>query len=509
MDDSTNTNSASRYSSYSKRHASFSSPREVPLPSPSILPQESQNPFSLEFSATASPQSPLLAQPPDAAPGQGSSQKDCQTTPAPSTPSSPSATAHQHEPSRHSSSQNPNMKPNPTSEQVLRDNKSAMPQTRDDSTPSQPSSSKTVLPTRPFSLPEAESQAYRDYMRKSTHAAVDMSAWPDRYSSASLPIPSQIPFHYLARANPGPSQSLSFASGPSSNPLSTTSPPSSPTHLSSSGSGSNPAKDRTDTCSPSCEATSSDSSSSSSSSSSRESVATTNSSSDLLQQQNTPPSSKSLPPSTPASPTSTTTATGDATAYSDPPSQSRPPQRPVSPFRAPQPPPPRPPRNNATTNAWTAMRRFMAPQQVQTAPTAYPPPEPPVVLPPESTDYMTQPTSRSQPAYVPFLSHAPPPPDSWIEVETTQSEYKLHVRLPGFSREGITLATKRRRILHVVADRWEDGGGHFERRISFGYDADLVQVRAEFDGTMLRIVIPRRASPVTWNSYRSGPLGRA
>ncbi|KAF9567953.1 hypothetical protein CPC08DRAFT_625855 [Agrocybe pediades] len=122
---------------------------------------------------------------------------------------------------------------------------------------------------------------------------------------------------------------------------------------------------------------------------------------------------------------------------------------------------------------------------------------------------MTQPTSRSQPAYVPFLSHAPPPPDSWIEVETTQSEYKLHVRLPGFSREGITLATKRRRILHVVADRWEDGGGHFERRISFGYDADLVQVRAEFDGTMLRIVIPRRASPVTWNSYRSGPLGRA
>ena len=39
--------------------------------------------------------------------------------------------------------------------------------------------------------------------------------------------------------------------------------------------------------------------------------------------------------------------------------------------------------------------------------------------------------------------------------------------------------------------------GHFERRISFGYDADLVQVRAEFDGTMLRIVVPRRISPVT------------
>lgn len=74
-----------------------------------------------------------------------------------------------------------------------------------------------------------------------------------------------------------------------------------------------------------------------------------------------------------------------------------------------------------------------------------------------------------------------------------------------------TLATKRRRILHVVADSWPDSdpsplgssssngepstprtGGHFERRISFGYDADLVGVRAEFDGDMLRIVVPRR-----------------
>ncbi|KAF9478804.1 hypothetical protein BDN70DRAFT_788426, partial [Pholiota conissans] len=94
--------------------------------------------------------------------------------------------------------------------------------------------------------------------------------------------------------------------------------------------------------------------------------------------------------------------------------------------------------------------------------------------------------------YMPFLSHVLPPPDSWIQVETTNTEYKLLVRLPGFSREGITLATKRRRILHIVADSWENGGGHFERRIAFGYDADLVQVRAEFDGIMLRIVIPRR-----------------
>ncbi|KII92423.1 hypothetical protein PLICRDRAFT_103840 [Plicaturopsis crispa FD-325 SS-3] len=102
--------------------------------------------------------------------------------------------------------------------------------------------------------------------------------------------------------------------------------------------------------------------------------------------------------------------------------------------------------------------------------------------------------------YEPFLSHAPPPEDSWIAVETKPTEYVLIVRLPGFRRDGITLATRRRRILHVVADSWEPGGGHFERRISFGYDADISQVRAEFDGEHLRIIVPRRMPPMnTWS----------
>ncbi|KAJ7347041.1 hypothetical protein DFH08DRAFT_700730 [Mycena albidolilacea] len=110
--------------------------------------------------------------------------------------------------------------------------------------------------------------------------------------------------------------------------------------------------------------------------------------------------------------------------------------------------------------------------------------------------------TRGRAPYEPFLNHAPPPVDSWIEVETTQGEYRLIVRLPGFKRDGITLATKKRRILHLVADSWDDsaatagharGGGHFERRISFGYDADLAQVRAEFDGEILRVIIPRKA----------------
>ena len=60
-----------------------------------------------------------------------------------------------------------------------------------------------------------------------------------------------------------------------------------------------------------------------------------------------------------------------------------------------------------------------------------------------------------------------------------------------------TLATRRRRILHLVADNWEDEGGHFERRISFGYDADLAMVRAEFDGSFLKIIVPRKM-PVGW-----------
>ncbi|THH20415.1 hypothetical protein EW146_g956 [Bondarzewia mesenterica] len=124
-----------------------------------------------------------------------------------------------------------------------------------------------------------------------------------------------------------------------------------------------------------------------------------------------------------------------------------------------------------------------------------PPPAPPTILaPPPATPGQMRNTAPHEP----FLAHAPPPPDSWIAVETMPREYTLVVRLPGFARDGITLATRRRRILHLVADSWEPGGGHFERRISFGYDADLAQVRAEFDGELLRVIIPRRTPSLTW-----------
>jgi HSP20 family molecular chaperone IbpA len=59
--------------------------------------------------------------------------------------------------------------------------------------------------------------------------------------------------------------------------------------------------------------------------------------------------------------------------------------------------------------------------------------------------------------------------------------------------------------LHLLADSWAPGGGHFERRIAFGYDADLGLVRAEFNGEMLTVVVPRRAPP---RNYFGTPVFR-
>lgn len=131
----------------------------------------------------------------------------------------------------------------------------------------------------------------------------------------------------------------------------------------------------------------------------------------------------------------------------------------------------------------------------------YPAPEAPVILtPPTQAERCGEDANRRAP-YDSFLCHSPPP-DTWIAVETSPSEYRLVVRLPGFRRDGITIATRRRRILHVVADSWEPEGGHFERRVLFGYDADLAQVRAEFDGQLLRIIVPRRVPAVSWYNHQ-------
>jgi len=178
--------------------------------------------------------------------------------------------------------------------------------------------------------------------------------------------------------------------------------------------------------------------------------------------------------------------------------------RPVSPFRAPR-PPLRQQLSRSPLFQPTAMRGYMIPLNDATS---YLAPDPPVILPTENSTIMSQSSYRSQAPYSPFLSNAPSPENSGIEVETLQHEYKLQVRLPGFTQDGIILATKRRRILHVVADKWENGGGHFERRISFGYDADLAHVRADFNGLILCIMVPRQISPFTIVRTPPAPVGR-
>jgi len=91
-----------------------------------------------------------------------------------------------------------------------------------------------------------------------------------------------------------------------------------------------------------------------------------------------------------------------------------------------------------------------------------------------------------------------------MTVQTTSTAYILTTLLPGYQRDEITLSTRKRRVLHVVADPFisSSGTGHFERRISFGYDADMVRVRAEFNGGVLKIIVPRRptvSAPVAYD----------
>ncbi|EPQ28361.1 uncharacterized protein PFL1_04188 [Pseudozyma flocculosa PF-1] len=101
------------------------------------------------------------------------------------------------------------------------------------------------------------------------------------------------------------------------------------------------------------------------------------------------------------------------------------------------------------------------------------------------------------PPSLPFLDSRPAPPETELMVETGPTQYTLITHLPGFSIDCITLATKQHknhRTLHLVADKFDDeDGGHFERRVTFPEgECDLVGVRAEFDGTTLRIFVPRK-----------------
>lgn len=69
----------------------------------------------------------------------------------------------------------------------------------------------------------------------------------------------------------------------------------------------------------------------------------------------------------------------------------------------------------------------------------------------------------------------------------------LTVTLPGFSLDNITVAMRRGHKVHIVADSYGEGGGHFEKLISLGSGVSSAAPRAEFNGTELKVYVQRRA----------------
>ena len=335
--------------------------------------------------------------------------------------------------------------------------------------------------SRPYSLPDGHSQPSKSY--NTTHKTVQASemgtdnivsdstqlgvgtlatstppplTWQDRSSSASLPLPSQIPFHTLPKVERAIAGGVGF--------------PDLADGVETSGyvSDLSEAEDADESSRPEPHhqhhrqsnyphkhnhAHSSTSSTGSTNLHSAESAEKS--------EERVPPSASSSFPRHGAGDTfaghpaqSQVSPRAQQCSHTQSPSQAQSPsqlhpqqplpapqQRSISPFRAPQ---PRPEAASQPSGTASAAYSAMA---------SYPAPDPPTILGPTN--------DAPNRAYEPFLSHAPPPADSWIEVETTAGEYRLNVRLPGFRRDAITLATKKRRILHVVADCWENGGGGF------------------------------------------------
>ncbi|CAE6358139.1 unnamed protein product [Rhizoctonia solani] len=145
-----------------------------------------------------------------------------------------------------------------------------------------------------------------------------------------------------------------------------------------------------------------------------------------------------------------------------------------------------------------------------------PPPEPPHIHTPPSS-----PSAR--PYAYPFLPSCEPRGDARpsVSVEVFPDKYVLSCRMPHFDHSSITVATRRGRSLVITADRWDTiepaplsldpalipsppQPAHFERRVTFGWDADMGRIRAGFDGVTLHITVPRRLLPTD-----SAPLARA
>ena len=79
--------------------------------------------------------------------------------------------------------------------------------------------------------------------------------------------------------------------------------------------------------------------------------------------------------------------------------------------------------------------RHLQPASPALASRSLPPPAPPTILDPPPVRSSIARSYRAP--HEPFLSDAPPPPDSWIAVETSPGEYRLIARLPGFRRDAM------------------------------------------------------------------------
>ncbi|KAK4703938.1 hypothetical protein P7C70_g2275, partial [Phenoliferia sp. Uapishka_3] len=93
-----------------------------------------------------------------------------------------------------------------------------------------------------------------------------------------------------------------------------------------------------------------------------------------------------------------------------------------------------------------------------------------------------------------FLDPRPEPPGATMTINRDDpAQVVLKVTLPGFSLDNITVAMRRGHRVHIVADDFSEQGGHFEKLISLGSDVVSAAPRAEFNGTVLKVYVQRRA----------------
>jgi len=437
----------SRSSSYSKRHASFDSPREVPLPSPSsqlsqyfpLLSNTSSHDRKSSLSAPGQGTNSVAIVPDEEYPvfdeetksGSDSGDDSLPSAASLSQPSSPSQRYPQPNGTMHDPRMNGyNHTGSYTEPPQGHDNSHPRDQPQNSESPrarppamlagSSQGPASLVFPfSRPYSLPQGRSDSFNTAEVTKPQKPV----WPDRSSSASLPLPMQTPYHTLPQA----ATSATLDEGPEVQGL-------------------------------------------------------------LDGDAEVP---RPRPPPAPSQANGQVGSGATGTSRPSSPAVARP-RTPPAPHRL-------DPVRTSATYPDTLPQPIARSASAASSLSSYPAPQAPVILTPPPPPTGSGRTARA--SYEPFLCHNAVAEDRHtIAVETSTSEYRLIVHLPGFSRDAITLATRRRRILHVVADSWAPGGGHFERRVSFGYDADLSQVRAEFDGDSLRVTIPRRISPVTWSA---------